>query len=111
MLTNGSHIYFNQMGGLLLLPMKFHINESSMVNIISFVEVTNIAGVHINLDTSKGEKINVHIKYKNIIHFKACAEGRFYTNFIVSSMISNPTNVSLNVYYYISMAKQDSGFY
>ena len=103
MLTNGSHIYFNQMGGLLLLPMKFHINESSMVNIISFVEVTNIAGVHIKMDKSKEKVINVHIKDVEIIHFKAYEEGLFCTNLNDPIMITNPTNVSLNAYSYLSM--------
>ena len=41
------------MGDLLLFPMKFHINESFMANSLSFAEVANIAGVHINMDTSK----------------------------------------------------------
>ena len=47
MLTNGVHLSFNQMKDLLQLPMKVHINESSMENILSFLEVANITGVHI----------------------------------------------------------------
>ena len=78
MLMNGGHLSFNKMGDLLLLPMKFHINESSMANILYFAEVDNIAGVHIMMDTSKEKVINVHIRDGKIIHFKACAEG-FYT--------------------------------
>ena len=62
------------MGDLLLFPMKVHTNESSMVNILSFADVANIAGVHINMDTSKGKAINMHIEDEKIIHFKACAE-------------------------------------
>ena len=50
------------MGDLLLFPMKFQINESFMVDILYFVEFANIAGVHINIDTSKEKVINVHIK-------------------------------------------------
>ena len=53
MLINGGHVSFNQMGDLLLLTMKFHINELSMSNIFCFVEVSNIAGVHIKMDRSK----------------------------------------------------------
>ena len=53
MLTNGGHISFNQMGDLLQLPMKVHINESSLANILPFAEVSNIAGVHIKMDMSK----------------------------------------------------------
>ena len=32
------------------------------------------------MDTSKEKFINVHIKGGKNIHFKACAEGIFYTN-------------------------------
>ena len=65
MLTNGGHLSFNQMGDLLQLPMKVHINESSMANILPFAEVANIAGVHIKMDMSKGKLINVHIEDEN----------------------------------------------
>lgn len=33
--------------------MIFHLNESSMENILSFEEVANIAGVRIKMDNSK----------------------------------------------------------
>ena len=62
MLTNEGHLFFNQKEDLLLLPMKIHINESSMTKIFSFTGVDKIAGVHIKMDTSKGKVINVHIK-------------------------------------------------
>ena len=51
------------MEDLLLFPMKFHINESFMANSLSFAEVVNIVGVHINMDTSNEKLINVHIKH------------------------------------------------
>ena len=53
MLMNDGHISFNQMGGLILFPMKVHINESSMENILSFAEIDKIAGVHIKMEMSK----------------------------------------------------------
>ena len=62
-LTNGGHLSFNRMGGVLLLPIKVQINELSMEKNLSFAEVTNIAGVRIKMYTSKGKVINVHIKY------------------------------------------------
>ena len=62
MLTNGGHLSYNQMGDLLQFPMKVHINESSMANILPFAEVANMAGVHIKMDMSKGKIINVHIE-------------------------------------------------
>ena len=67
-----------------------------MANILSFVEVSNIAGVHINMDTYKEKLINVHIKDGKIIHFKACAEGLFCGNLNNSTTINNPNIVSLN---------------
>ena len=63
MLTNGGHLYLNQMGHLILLNMKVHTNESFMANILYFAEDANIAGVHINMDTSNEKLINVHIKH------------------------------------------------
>ena len=101
-LTNRGHIYFNHMGELLLLPITVHINESSMTNILYFVKVSNISGMHIKMDTSKKKIINVHIKYGKIIHFKSCAEeGLFYTNLDDPIMITNPTNVSVDAYSYL----------
>ena len=103
---NVRHLYFNQMGDLILFPMKVHTNESSMANILYFAEAANIKGVYINTETSKEKLINVHIKYRKIIHFKACVEGIFCTNLDDHIMITNPTNVSLNAYYYLSMVKK-----
>ena len=72
MLINCGHIYFNQMGGIILLPMKVQINESYMANIVYFAEVANITLLHIKMDTSKEKVINVHIKDGKIVLFKAC---------------------------------------
>ena len=110
MLTNGGHIFFTHMVELLIFPMKFHINESSMENILYFVEVAHIAVVHIKMDTSKEKLINVHIEDGRIIHFKAYAEDLLYTNLNDPTMITNPNNVSLNAYSYLSTVKQNSGF-
>ena len=90
--------------------MTFHMNESSVANILSFVEVAYIAGVHINMDTSKEKVINIHMQYKHIIHFIACAEGLFYTNLDDPSMVTNTINTSVKPYYFLSIVKQNSGF-
>ena len=95
MLTNGGHLSFNKMGDLLLLTMKVHINESSMANILYFSDISNIAVLHIKMYMSKGKLINIHIEDGKNIHFKACAEGIFYVNINYPTMITNPTNVSL----------------
>ena len=97
---NKGHLYFNNLGDLLIFTMKVHINESSMANILYFAEVINIAGVHTNMDTSKEEVINIHVKSK-ITHFKACAEVILYTNINNPITTTNPTNVSLNAYSYL----------
>ena len=52
-LTNGGHIFFDQMREILFFPVTVHINDSSMENILSFAEVANIAGFHIKMYTSK----------------------------------------------------------
>ena len=91
MMANVRNLSFNQMRDLLLLPMKVHINESSMANILSFADITNIAGVRTKMKTYKGKVINVHIEWVKTIHFKASVEGIFYTN--------------LNTYYYLSRIK------
>ena len=98
------------MGDLLLLLMKVHINESFMSNILSFAKVSNIAGVHIKMYTSKEKVINVLIKNGKSIHFNECAEGLLYTNLNGPAMITDPNNVSLNAYSYLFMVKHNLGF-
>ena len=90
------------------MPMTVHINESSMENILSFSEVAKIVGVHINMDTSKEKVSNVHIQDRSILHFRACADGLFYTNLDEPSMITNNINTSVNPYSFLSTVKQNS---
>ena len=66
-----------------------------MANILSFEEVANISGVHINMDTSKEKFINVHMQDRQSLHFRACAEGMFYTNLDDTSMVKNPIIIPL----------------
>ena len=96
------------MGEVLLLPMNLHKNESSMANITYSSEFAKIAGVYIKMDTSKEKIINVHIKNRNIIYLKACAEGLFYTNLDDPSILTIPTNVSINAYSYLSTIRKNS---
>ena len=87
MLKNRGHLPYNYIGELLLLPTKFHKNESYMEKTQYFSEASNIARLHINIDTSKEKVINVHIKDRTFIHFKACAEVFFQKNIDDPSMI------------------------
>ena len=82
-----------------------------MANILSFAEVANITWVHIKMETSKKKAINVHIKDGKNIYFKACAEVLFYTNLDDQIIITNPNNVSLRDYSYLSTLKQALNFY
>ena len=75
-----------------------------------FSDVTNIAGLHIKVNTSKEKVINLHIKDKKIIHFKACAEGLYYTNPNDPTIITNTKKQSLNAYSYLYTVKQNSDF-
>ena len=63
------------------------------------------------MDTSNEKVINVHIKDGKIIHFKACAEGIFYTNIDEPSMITNINNVSVNSNYYLPTKKHTLNLY
>ena len=105
MLINRVHLYLNQMGVLLILPITVHMNEYYIVEYPIFSEVSNNARVHINMDTSKEKFTNVLIKERNIIHFKAYAEGLFHKNLDKESMTTNTGNVSVNAYYYLSNIK------
>ena len=100
MLTNGGNLYFNQIGEILFFLMSVHIHKYSMANILSLAEVSKLAGVHINMDTSKEKDINVYMYDRRIIHFRACVEGLFYTNLSYPSMVTNPIDTSINPYYF-----------
>ena len=77
-----------------------------MENILSFAEVANIAGVHINMDTPKENSNTVHMQDRHIIHFRACVEGMFHRNLDNPSMFTNPINTSVNTYSFLSIAKE-----
>ena len=110
MLMNGRHLSFNKMWDLLPLQMIVHMNESSTANILYFEEVSNIAGVHIKMDTSKEKLINVNIEEEKFIHFKSCSEGLLYTNLNDPTRITNTTNIPLNAYSYLYRVKKNSEF-
>ena len=81
-----------------------------MANTLYLAKVSNIAGAYTKMNKSKEKLINVHIKDVKTIYFKACADGLFYTNLNDPTMITNPTNVYLNAYYYLSMVKKTEFF-
>ena len=82
-----------------------------MAKIFFFSQVAIIVGVHIKMDTSKGKVINVPIKDKTIICFKASSECIFYTNLNDPTMITDTNNVFLNAYSYLSTVKQNLQFF
>ena len=72
MIANGGHLYFDQMVELFFFRMTFHINESYMGKKLSFLEVANIAGFHINMDTMKEKFTNIHMQDRSILRFRSC---------------------------------------
>ena len=82
-----------------------------MVNILSFAEVANIAVVHINMYTSKEKVINFHMQDRGILNFRAYAEVLYYTNIDDPSIVTNPINISVNHYYFLSTVKKNSEFF
>ena len=90
------------MGKLLFFTMTVHINESSMENISSFIEVSIIVGVHINMDTSKEKVINVHMQERHILHFITCTDGLIYKTLIapVWSLIVSITLLTPTIFYF-----------
>ena len=60
------------------------------------------------MEMSKGTVINVHFEEGKIIHFKAYAQGIFCINLSDPTIITNPDNVSLEAYSYLSTLKQNS---
>ena len=75
--------------------MTFHINKSSVANILSFSEVANIAGVHMKMDISKEKVINIHIQDSRVIHLRTRAEDMFYKIIDDTIMVNNPINTSV----------------
>ena len=52
-LSNGNgSVVFSQLGTLNLFPMTVYLNPSSMANILSLRDVSNIPGVHVTMDTA-----------------------------------------------------------
>ena len=110
MLKKGGHLYFNQMGKILLLSMTVHIDESSMEKILYSTEVASISGNAIQYGHFRGKSHQCSHQRRFPPPFKACAEGIFCTNLDDISMITYPTNFSLNTYTYLSTVKQKSNF-
>ena len=55
------------------------------------------------MDSSKGKGINIHMQERRIMHLRACSEGLFFTNLGDPSMVNNPINTSINLYYFIHL--------
>ena len=62
MLTNRGSVTYKDVADCKLLPLKVHFNKDSLVNVISFKQVSEIPGVKITTDTSKEDAFTVHLK-------------------------------------------------
>ena len=91
--TNGGQQVFSKIGRLKFLPLTVHVNESSMANILSLKDVTNIDGVRVTMDTDISRSILVQLSSGLTYKFMQSDDGLFY--FDTSSPdkhINNNTN-------------------
>ena len=78
-LANGGSLKYKEVADCKLLPLKALFNEDSLVNVLSFKQVSEIPGVKITTDTSKEDTLTVHLKNGKERKFK-CNEGLYYYN-------------------------------
>jgi hypothetical protein len=92
--TNGGAQIFNKQGDLNILPLKVHVNESSLANILSLKDVASIPGIKITMDTSKERAIYVHLDGKDAeeIKFSECNDGLYYYDVSASNNIKTTVN-------------------
>ena len=76
-LTNGGFLKYKEVADCKLLPLKALFNEDSLVNVLSFKQVSEIPGAKITTDTSKEDAFTVHLKDGKEMKFK-CSEGLYY---------------------------------
>ena len=52
---------YNKVSSFKLLPIKVHLNEKSLANVLSFKHVASIPGVRITTDTEIEKSLVVHL--------------------------------------------------
>ena len=83
--SNGGSLKYDKIANFKLLPIKVHLNEKSLANVLSFKHVASIPGVRITADTEIEKSLVVHLPNEKKMIFKECDEGLYYfdtANFI-----------------------------
>ena len=62
-----------------LFPLNVYFDQDSLATVISYNEVTKLAGVRIFVDTDAENTINVIMKESNYVYkFRPCGAGLYY---------------------------------
>ena len=59
--SNGGSLKYDKVASFKLLPIKVHLNEKSLANVLSFKHVASIPGVRITTDTEIEKLLVVHL--------------------------------------------------
>ena len=76
--TNGGTQTFHQLGDLKFLPLKVHVNEKSMANILSLKDVAALDEVRVTMDSKKERSIAVHLSSGLTYVFREGEGGLYY---------------------------------
>ena len=102
--TNGGTKVYNQIGDLNLLPLRVHVNETSLANILSLKDVANVSGAKVTMDTSQSRSIQVLLKNNTSITFLEAHNGLYYMD---TSDPMKHINVPINGYSFLSTVKSN----
>ena len=105
-LTNGGSQSFAKTADLNILPIAVHYNPELMANILSLVDVANLEGARLTMDTGVKRAIILHYdghKYK----FNECADGLYYLD--VNSF--NKTKATVTNYSHLTIVEQNKTLY
>ena len=91
MLTNGGSVTYKEVADCKLLPLKVYFNKDSLVNVLSFKQVSEIPGVKITKNKPKKDALTVHLKDENKMKFK-CNEGLYYYDTNSNNHSNSKTN-------------------
>ena len=69
-LTNGGSIIFYRKGQLIFLLLDVHVNDNSLVTILSLKYVNNIPGVGVTMYSSIKKAMNVILRDGTVLKFK-----------------------------------------
>ena len=110
--TNGGSIVYDNIGDLMLLPLKIFFNENSIANILSLKHVADIPGVYITMDTRKEKSMTVHLPNGKEIKFMEYTDGLYYYDTSKSkekvNVYPSPTNQNFS---FLSTVRQNKSIF